>query len=153
MHIAWLPCEAPFNRNQVRSAPPGLGRQVPGFLERIRLAHVDAFDQGRDVVVEADLADQLEQRPVGADAALVPGNVEPARLAPGGFDQRVNVRGAGLVEHGRSVDEAGVRGGLDVDAGSQVDHRDWLAAGRARIAGVFARLLTGSGWPSPAAIC
>ena len=79
MQVAWLPCEAPLIRNQVRARPPGLGGQQLRLLEGRRFgADVDALGDRGDVVAQPDLADQLAQRRVGAGAALVAGDLEAA---------------------------------------------------------------------------
>ena len=90
--IVWLPCEAPLIRNQVRRAPQAAGGELLRLLERGRLgADVDPLGDRGDVVAQADLADQLAHRRVGARAALVAGDLEAAGVAGRVGEQRVDV--------------------------------------------------------------
>ena len=73
---------------------PGLGRQLLRPFERRRpRADVDAFGDRGDVVAQAQIADQLAQRRVGAHPALVPRDLETAWVAGRVGEQRVDVGG------------------------------------------------------------
>ena len=73
---------------------PGLGRQLLRPFERSRPgADVDAFGDRGDVVAQAQIANQLTQRRVGAHPALVARDLETARIAGRVGEQRVDVGG------------------------------------------------------------
>ena len=72
---------------------PGLGGELLRLLEGGRFgADVDPLGDRGDVVAQADLADQLEHRRVGAEAALVPGDLEAAGVELRVGEQGVDVR-------------------------------------------------------------
>ena len=84
--------------------PPGFGRQLLCFLEGVRIADVDALDQGRNVVRQAGLPDQQVEPVIGSDAALMAGNVEPPGVALGELEQGIDIGGAVLTgRHGPSL--------------------------------------------------
>ncbi len=61
---------------------PSLGGELLRLLERGRLgADVDAFGDRGDVVAQRRCADQLDRRRVGAETALMAGDLEAARVA------------------------------------------------------------------------
>ena len=73
---------------------PGAGGEILRLLEGGRLgADVDPLGDRGDVVAQADLADQLAHRRVGAGAALVAGDLEAAGVAGRVGEQRVDVGG------------------------------------------------------------
>ena len=101
MQVAWFPCEAPLTRNQVRAAPQAVGGEQLRLLERRRFGpDVDPLGDRGDVVAQADLADQLAQRRVGAGAALVAGDLEAARVQLGVGEQGVDVGSRVLIAIG-----------------------------------------------------
>ena len=107
---AWLPCEAPLIRNQVRVAPQasaasscacwnGVGSgpmSTPSVTEGMSLR--------RPVV-----ADQLAHRRVGAEAALVAGDLEAAGVARRVGEQSVDVRGRVLLRIGHRIESTHAR--------------------------------------------
>ncbi len=116
---------------------PGAGGEPLGPLERGRLrADVDALGDRGDVVADADLADQLAHLRVGTRPALVPGHLEPAGIAGGVGEQRVDVGGRVLALVARLLARAshpvrvyarpGAHFGEDPGAMEHTPHGYWL---------------------------
>ena len=84
--------------------PPGIGRQLLGLLERVRVANVDSLDQGRDVVGQCGLAGQQPEGIVCSDPSLVSRNVEPTWVTPGVGQESIDVGRSILVGHRASVE-------------------------------------------------
>ncbi len=82
--------------------PPSLGGQrlrlLEGDVEGVG-TDVDALDAGREVEAQAASPIALAKAGIGAGAALVPGDVEAARVGVGELDQGVEVRRPALI-HG-----------------------------------------------------
>ena len=102
---AWLPCEAPPTRNQVRAAPHASAASSWACSNGIGIGRpdVDALDQRGEVHVERLLSERVDHRRVGADAALVPGNGQPGRVARGVLAQGVDVGNPVLVHASQSL--------------------------------------------------
>lgn len=73
---------------------PGFGGELLGLLEGVLIPDVDSLDQGRNVIGKAGLSGEQQEAFIGADATLVTGNVEPARVALGELEQGIDVGGA-----------------------------------------------------------
>lgn len=78
--------------------PPGPRREQLGLLERRRFrTDVHPLGYRRDVVAEANIADQLPHRRVGSGAALVPGHLEAPRVELGVSEQGIDIRSRVLI--------------------------------------------------------
>ena len=100
---AWLPCEAPLIRNQLRARAPGLGGQLAARCWNGRRLGpgVDALRERRDVERQRRSPNASTQLGLGGRPALVAGDVEAARgrarrtrAAPRGRALRLSAAGA-----------------------------------------------------------
>ena len=85
---------------------PRVGGELLGLLEGVGIGRpdVDALDERRQVHVERLLPERLDHRRVCANAALVPRNRQPRRLARGVLAQGVDV-GNPVLLHARNASE------------------------------------------------
>ena len=94
-----VPARSSIDQKPAPLSSPGIGRQALSALEGCWLRpNVDPLDAGRNVVEDGRLAEGLDQAGVGA-RPLVPRDVEATGVSRDICDDRVEVRGFGLVGH------------------------------------------------------